>query len=172
MVGSTFFRQVVRQECQSCGTSGCFGGGELKEEELNIKLPPGTNNGAEYTISSKGNEVYRGVSGDLQVLVNVIPSKELGRLGDNLVCESTINPLDLLLGKKIRVPHPENDLFATLPPLHDPNVDLILRGKGFSNRGGNGDYVVRLNVRCDRHLTEEEKILAESLRKKILNDGV
>lgn len=172
MVGSTFFRQIVRQECQSCGTSGCFGGGELRDEILDIKLPAGTNNGANYTIASKGNEVYRGVSGDLQVLVNVMASKELGRLGDNLVYEATINPLDLLLGKKIRVPHPENELDATLPPLHNPNAELVLRGKGFNNRGGNGDYIIRLNVRYGRPLTEEEKTLAESLRKKLVTNGV
>jgi len=172
MVGSTFFRQIVRQECQSCGTSGCFGGGELKDETLDIKLPPGTNNGANYTIASKGNEVYRGVAGDLQVFVNVLSSEELGRVGDNLVYEATINPLDLLLGKKLRIPHPNNDLYATLPPLHNPSMELILRGKGFSNRGGNGDYVIRLNVRFERPLTEDEKILAESLRKKLLNHGM
>ena len=172
MVGSTFFRQVVRQECQSCGTSGCFGGGELQDETLDIKLPPGTNNGANYTIANKGNEVYRGVSGDLQVLVNVLPSKELGRIGDNLIYEATINPLDLLLGKKIRVPHPENDLYATLPSLHNPNNELVIRGKGFWNRGGNGDYMIRLNVKHDRPLTQEEKTLTEILRKKLVNNGM
>ena len=94
-----------------------------RDEILDIKLPAGTNNGANYTIASKGNEVYRGVSGDLQVLVNVMASKELGRLGDNLVYEATINPLDLLLGKKIRVPTPrERFRRYTLPPLHNPNA--------------------------------------------------
>tara|TARA_R110002020_G_scaffold190204_3_gene389701 strand:+ start:7609 stop:8568 length:960 start_codon:yes stop_codon:yes gene_type:complete len=172
MVGSTFFRQVVMQECQSCGSSGCFGGGELRDETLEITLPPGTNNGANYTIANKGNEVYRGVSGDLQVLVNVLPHKELGRVGENLVYNATINPMDLLLGKKIRVPHPETDLYATLPALHTPDKELVIRGKGFSNRGGNGDYIIRLNVRHSRALTQEEVTLAENLRKKLLNNGV
>ena len=106
------------------------------------------------------------------MIVNVIANKELGRIGDNLVYEATINPIDLLLGRKIRVPHPDTDLYATLPALHNPNNELVLRGKGFWNRGGNGDYIIRLNVKHNRPLTVEQKTLAEALRKKLVSNGM
>jgi molecular chaperone DnaJ len=178
-VVNTFFGQTqTTQPCPTCGGEGkvittpcdkCKGEGVVKGEEIvEIKIPAGVADGMQLSVSGKGNAARRGgVNGNLLVLIEEIPDKELLRDGNDLIYNLEISVPQAILGASIEVPAVDGRVKIKIEPGTQTGKVLRLKGKGVPdlNGYGRGDLLVIVDVFIPKNISSEEKELIEKLAK-------
>lgn len=173
--GNSFFRQIVHQPCPHCQgegsrliikCKGCEGKKHnLHEETIEFAVPKGIEEGQFFRFVKKGNETPGGGAGNLLVAFEVIPHNKFFKNGLDMVTEVNLNPVELLLGKKILVNHFEGDIKVDIPPLVKPGKSLKADKKGFyAVTGEKGDLYINVNLIMPTQLTGEEVTILESLK--------
>ena len=166
------------EPCGICGGSGaignarchtCGGAGEaLKPRRLEVKVPPGVRTGSRVRIAGEGRPGSGGgPSGDLYLLVTVLPHARFERNGDDLTVEVAVPYLDAVLGGEVEAPTLTGRVMLTIPPLTQNGRRIRLSGKGMpvlGRRDRRGDLIARVNVVLPEHLSERERALFEELR--------
>ncbi|MDR3227114.1 MAG: molecular chaperone DnaJ [Prevotellaceae bacterium] len=144
--------------------SNCRGEGTVKQEsEINFRIPAGIGEGMQLTVSEKGNAARRGgINGDLLVLIEEIPDKELIRDGNDLLYTLFINIPQAALGCTVEIPTIGGKAKIKIASGTQSGKILRLKGKGIPdvNGYGIGDLLVYVSVWIPKNLSkEEEKIL-------------
>ena len=160
--------------CNKCGGDGsiivdpcteCRGKGLVKKaKELDIKIPPGIEEGSRLRIHGEGEAGERGAPpGDLYVVVYVSPHETFERHGDDLYCEVPVGFHQAALGDQIDVKTLDGKAKMRIPSGTQTGTLFRLKGKGLpSMRGAKGDIHVRVIVHIPKDLTrEQKKILKE-----------
>ncbi|KAF7339760.1 hypothetical protein MSAN_02191500 [Mycena sanguinolenta] len=108
-------------------------------------------------ISGKGNP------GDLLVRINVTPSKDFTRQGNNLYHKTRIPMHVALLGGKVRVPTLDGDVDVRVPGGTQQDEEMVLKGRGVpSPHGGDsGDLFVAFSVQLPRSLSNRQRELIQ-----------
>jgi curved DNA-binding protein len=115
-------------------------------ESFDIKIPAGIKTGKTLRVRGKGNS-YQGHRGDLLITVNVAPSDEYERKGDDLYKTIDIPLKTALFGGKIEVDTPEKRVTLKVPKNTKNGQKFRLRGKGFpKSDGGYGDLYLVANI--------------------------
>jgi curved DNA-binding protein len=107
-----------------------------------------------------------GPSGDLYLLIKIMPHAIFIREGSNLVIDRHITLSEAVLGTEIPVPTLEGkNLKVKIPPGSQPQAKLRLKGKGLplSPRGAKGDLFVRIVVDLPKKLTDRQSALMREL---------
>lgn len=178
-VTNTFLGQMQTvTTCSACNGEGttitakcgnCKGEGRVYgEETVNIDIPAGVQEGMQLNISGKGNAGERGgVPGDLIILIEEEPHKELQREGLNVVYELHISFPDAVFGVKLEVPTIDGRAKIIIPPGTQSGKIFRLKGKGFPavNSYEKGDQLVHVNVWTPQHVSSDEKTVLEKLSK-------
>ncbi len=116
-------------------------------ERFDIKIPAGIKSGETLRVRGKGKS-YQGQRGDLLINVEVAPSPEYERKGDDLY--KTIDvPLKLaLFGGKMQVDTPHKQVTLKIPKNTKNGQKFRLKEKGFRNRktGQTGNMYLVANV--------------------------
>ena len=117
-MGTGFFTQVVESTCPTCRGTGqivinpcmnCQGEGAIdKFKNIKVTIPKSVDNGDFLRVNGKG-DFINGIQGDLLVQINMIKSK-YEKVGKDLVFNLNIAPIDMLINKTFRVPHPDGVL--------------------------------------------------------------
>ncbi len=169
------------RECGECRGEGkipkakcgeCYGLGVLKkQEEINIKIPPGINDGEVVRLSGFGEAVPQGgVSGDLYARVHVAPHGTWKREGRNLIADLHIKLSDALLGAEYTVKTLDGtNLKLKIPAGISFGEKLRVRGKGVpleGGRGRRGDLLVKLLINLPKHLSRKAEKLVEDMKKE------
>ncbi|MEJ0102623.1 MAG: molecular chaperone DnaJ [Bacteroidota bacterium] len=148
-----------------CGT--CKGEGRIfGEETVNIDIPAGVQEGMQLSISGKGNAGERGgASGDLIILIEEEPHKELQREGLNVVYDLHISFTDAVFGIQTEVPTIDGRAKIKIPAGTQSGKIFRLKGKGFPNVNSyeKGDQLVHINVWTPQHVSAEEKAMLDKL---------
>jgi curved DNA-binding protein len=134
--------------------------GRVKEETLNVRIPPGVRDGGRLRIPGRGGAGVGGApAGDLWVRFHVRPHPVFARDGDDLTIRVPISVSEAVLGAKIEVPLPEGRATVTVPPGTDSGRKLRLRGKGARDpeTGNAGDLYVDVEIRVPRQLDDAAK---------------
>ncbi len=105
----------------------------LQGESFDIKIPAGINSGEKMRVKGKGKS-YNGQRGDLLIKVNVSPSNEYERDGDDLTKEFTIPLKTALFGGKVAIQTLEKEVTLTVPAGTKPGQKFRLKGQGAMNR--------------------------------------
>ena len=177
-VVQTMFGQMQSQGvCPKCNGEGkiivkpcprCGGQGLVKEsEEISFKIPAGVAQGMQLTVQGKGNAAKSGgINGDLLVVVEEEPDKELQRDGNDLIYSLFISVPDAILGTSAEIPAVDGKLRIKIEPGTQSGKVLRLRGKGIPdiNGYGTGDLLVYVQVWIPKHLSSSEKAEIEKLR--------
>ncbi len=177
-VQSTFLGQMQTvATCPACGgvgqtvskrAPGSDEHGLVREEVVvPIRIPAGVEEGMQLNISGMGNEAPAGgVPGDLLVVIEEEPSKELKRDGTTLHHETYINLVDAALGTSIEVPLVSGKAKVKIEPGTQSGTTMRLRGKGLPsiNHHGTGDLLVHVMVWTPTDLSKDEKAALEKLR--------
>lgn len=170
-----FGRFVNVQTCSACGGEGrvikepcpaCRGQGRVvRERKIEVKIPPGVENGARLRIAGEGEAGLRGgPPGDLYVVITVRPHKLFRREGDDLVLELPLDMARAALGSEVEVPTLDGTAAMRVPEGTQPGTSFRLKGRGMPRlRGlGRGDLRVKIKVVVPRRLTPKQKqLLAE-----------
>ena len=169
---------VFTQTCPTCGGSGekiekpctaCRSEGRVaKNTKLNVRIPPGVDNGSRLRSSGNGEAGGAGGSpGDLYIVLAVKNHELFERQGDDLFCEIPIKFTLATLGGSIEVPTLFGKAALKIPTATQSGTTFRLREKGMpSLRGGRqGDQLVRVQVEVPQSLSAEQRKLLEEFAK-------
>jgi curved DNA-binding protein len=139
----------------------------VEGESFDIKIPAGIKSGETMRVRGKGRS-YQGQRGDLLIKVEVSPSSEYERKGDDLYKTIDIPLKEALFGGKIKVQTPEKEVTLKVPKNTKNGQKFRLKGKGVPNRKTalRGDlYLIANIVLPDVDSLDEElrKMLEERL---------
>jgi|TARA_R110000796_G_C14506966_1_gene429499 molecular chaperone DnaJ len=177
--GNNFFRNVHTINCDRCNGKGklplnlctkCVGNGTIgNEEKFTFKIPTDIKPGQRVNYPSYGDEKPNGVTGSLFVGIELKPNQKFEMVGNDLVYKTYITPLEVIIGKKIKIPHFDSDLDIDIPSSANIYRDYVLRGKGMRKvYEYDGNLIVKLNLKnISGELTEEQKDRITEINKEV-----
>jgi DnaJ-class molecular chaperone len=113
---------------------------------LDIKLPPGVEDGARIRLAGQGEPGPAG-NGDALVTINIKPHRFFRREGDNIRLDLPVSVDEAALGGKVRVPTVDGPVMLSVPRGSSSGKVLRLKGKGFTGKNGHrGDQLATLMV--------------------------
>lgn len=155
---------TITAKCGSCKGEGRVYG----EEMVSIDIPAGVQEGMQLSMSGRGNAGERGgAPGDLIILIEEEPHKELQRDGLNVAYELHLSFTDAVFGTQVEVPTIDGRAKIKIPAGTQSGKIFRLKGKGFPevNSYSRGDQLIHVNVWTPQNLTPEEKEMLEKLAK-------
>jgi len=148
-----------------CGT--CKGDGRVYgEETVSIDIPAGVQEGMQLNVNGKGNAGERGGhNGDLIILIEEEPHKELQRDGLNVAYDLYISFPEAVSGIQVEVPTIDGRAKIKIPAGTQSGKIFRLKGKGFPavNSYEKGDQLIHVNVWTPQHVSPEEKAALEKM---------
>ncbi len=131
---------------------GQAGDGSMKKT---IKIPAGVDTGSRIRFD------------DFEIVLEVRPSRQYKREGDDLIIEHEITFSQAALGAVVDVPTIDGPLKIRIQPGVQPGTLIRLHGKGVPHvRGsGRGDEYVRIQLHVPTRLTRRQKELLEELER-------
>src|SRR5512143_2491108 len=166
----------MSQTCPTCHGDGtinpnpcriCNGRGVVPQSErINVKIPPGVDNGSKVRVSGMGGSGEKGgPPGDVYIVTKVRSHPYFERRGDNLYSEAGVTIKEAALGEKIEIPTVDVIVSLSLPVGVQTGQQLKLRGKGVPHLGGGGvgDHYVTIKVVTPTGLSERGKELLREL---------
>ncbi len=169
---------VVERTCPSCQGRGqvitdpcgdCRGEGRVdRERSLNVRIPPGVDDGTRIRLSDEGEAGARGgPPGDLYIFVHVVRHKLFQRDGTTLYARASVGLATAALGGAITVPGIDGTpIELKINPGLQSGAQLRQRGAGMPvlNGRGSGDLVVQIDVETPTKLSPRQRELLEELR--------
>ena len=147
--------------CSSCKGTGALN----KVKRLEVKIPPGVNNGSRVRIPGKGQPGYAGANGDLYLAISVKPHRLFERHGNDLHVEVPVPLTTVMLGGEVQVPTLKSKLALKIPPETQNGRVFRLKGQGMPLLGNSsrGDMLAKVNVALPAKLSPPEKELFKRL---------
>lgn len=156
---------TVTAKCTPCKGEGRAYG----EETVDVNIPAGVQEGMQLSLSGKGNAGERGgAPGDLIILIEEEPHKDLQRDGLNVAYDLHISFPDAAFGIQAEVPTIDGRAKIKIPAGTQSGKIFRLKGKGFPDVNANyhhGDQLIHVNVWTPQNLNHEEKEILEKLSK-------
>ena len=148
--------ETVEQPCRRCR-----GTGRVKEKsKISITVPVGVDNGSRLRLRGQGNVGPNGgPTGDLYIMIEVIPHPEFQREGRDIHSKVRITFPQAALGEKVTVKTLWGKETVTIPSGTQPGAVIRLRGKGMSDLHGGrkGDHFVEVLVDVPTHLSATQR---------------
>ena len=154
--------KVFESPCKSCKSTGR----QRTTKKVSIKVPPGAYSGIHIRKPGEGSAGVRGgPSGDLLVVVHVLPHTLFKREGDDIYSEQSISVSTAALGGRIEVQSVYGTQKVDIAAGTQSGTTIRLRDKGAPSihRRGRGDQYTTLQVEIPKNLSEREKALFREL---------
>lgn len=152
---------VVEKPCRNCGGSGLM----RDKTKVQVKIPPGADEGQSLRLRGEGNMVQGGRPGDLFVRVHLKPHQFFKREGDNILYNARVSYPKAAMGGELEVPAIDGKARVKIPPGTRAGTVFRLEGKGFPHveGWGRGDELVRVDLDVPRDLNKRERELLSEL---------
>jgi molecular chaperone DnaJ len=175
----------VTTVCPRCGGDGkihrpcptCDGAGMVQtEQNVEIRIPPGADDGSELRVRGKGGPgIGGGPPGDLFIRTEVEPHPYFTRDGLDLTLRLPVSLHEAYSGATVAVPTPTGTVQMKLKPRSQNGSKLRLKGKGVTRGDNTGDLYVELQVRIpdqadeglENALRDTDKLYSQPLRAEI-----
>jgi len=163
--------------CPRCGGKGklqnacptCHGDGRIaKTETVEIRIPPGAQNGSRLRVPGKGNAgTFGAPPGDLYITTRVEEHPFFRRNGDNIEIQVPVTVSEAGLGAKIEVPTIDGRALLKIPPGTPNGRKFRLSEKGVFNsrKGQRGDEIVEVAIQAPKVQDERTKEILRELAK-------
>jgi molecular chaperone DnaJ len=158
--------QVIGDPCPTCRAETRV----TKEIKLNVKVPPGVENGTRIRYSGEGDAGRSGgAKGDLYVVLSIRAHEFFEREGQNLHCAIPISFPQAALGAEIEIAAIDGPVSLKIPEGTQSGKELRVRGRGvpFLNEKGKGDLIVKVVVEIPRKLTRSQRELVSELAESL-----
>jgi molecular chaperone DnaJ len=163
--------------CDECNGSGkvpkekcakCHGAGVLRnQEEIEINIPAGIQNGEMVRLTQMGEAVAHGQTGDLYIKINVEPHPTFKRDGTNLVMDMNIKLSDALLGAEYTIKTLDGDTKIKIPEGVSPNEILRVKERGVPiSKNKRGDLLIKIKIKFPNKLSKKERDLILKLKEE------
>ncbi len=166
----------VARTCSACGGAGaivtdpcgvCHGETRVaKEVKLNVKVPPGVEEGTRIRYSGEGDAGRSsGATGDLYVVLSIRAHDFFERDGYDLHCVVPISFPQAALGAEIEIAGIDGPVTVKVPEGTQSGRELRVRGRGvpYLNEKGRGDLVMKTIVQIPKKLTRAQRELVTQL---------
>jgi len=153
---------TITAKCPACKGEGRVYG----EETVSIDIPAGVQEGMQLSVGGRGNAGERGgAPGDLIVLIEEEPHKELHRDGLNVAYELYITFPDAVFGTNLEVPTIDGRAKIKIPPGTQSGKIFRLKGKGFPaiNSYEKGDQLIHVNIWTPQQVSSDEKSMLDKM---------
>jgi molecular chaperone DnaJ len=161
--------KIIKDPCPDCN-----GRGKINEtKRLEVKIPPGVDNGSILRLSGKGEIGDKGgPAGDLYLHITVKPHEIFKREARDIGIEVPITPLEAALGAEVKVPTIDGVVKMKIPAGTQSGKIFRLRTKGVSDprAGVRGDELVKVIVDIPTGLNRKQKKILDSLKREIPDD--
>jgi molecular chaperone DnaJ len=154
--------RIIRDVCKDCRGHGRV----EREKTLEIKMPPGVDNGSRLRVAGEGEAgEHGGPPGDLYVIVHVKEHETFERRDANLYCTVPISFTQAALGSEITVPTLDGEESVRIGEGTQTGTVFKLKNKGMPVLGGRGrgDQYVAVNIVTPANLSREQRRLLEEL---------
>ena len=154
--------QVIRDACEACR-----GEGRVRAEKvLEIKIPPGVDDGNRLRVTGEGEAgLNGGPSGDLYVMLKVREHPFFERQGNDLYCTIPVSIAQATLGCEVKVPTLRGPERLRIPEGTQPGSVFRLRARGLPSVDGHGegDLYVSIQVVIPSNLSRDQRRIMETL---------
>lgn len=149
---------VMNQPCGPCrglggvsnGCSQCQGGRKKELLNLELKIPPGVENGNVMVGHGLGEQPQKEGEdpGDILFHIKVQEHPEFMRQGIDLIYHTRISFEDSVNGKKFKIPHFDGpiDVDTSVWGVLDPREDYVIANKGFAVEQRKGMLRISFNI--------------------------
>ena len=134
---------------------------------LEVKIPPGVDNGSRVRMAGEGQAGFGGQRGDLYLVVTVKPDSRFERKGEDLYTDVEMPLTTPVLGGEVEVQGLNKKVALKLPPGTQNGQHFRLAGLGMPKLGQSdkrGDLFARVKVVLPREPTEAQQELFEQLK--------
>lgn len=140
---------------------------ELNNQNLQLKIKPGIQNGQVLRLKGKGGKgMNGGLGGDVYITTRVAEHPHYKRKGDDLHCDITVDLYTAILGGKTLVKTLRNPIKMNIEKETDNGKVLRLKGLGmprYANENEFGDLYAKVNVEIPKNLSLKETELFNEL---------
>lgn len=155
--------EVSEHPCKSCRGAGI----KRKQENLDIDIPPGIQNGEMIKLVGFGEDIFGGTSGDLYIKIGVTPHPVFRREGNDILMDLQLRISTMLLGGDEKIETLDGNILVKIPELSSAGDFLRVRGKGIvKNRTGRGDLLIRLYPKIPKKLSSQAKKILSDLQEE------
>jgi len=157
--------KYIKEECHICDGTGVV----KKTRKIEIKIPPGADNETNLRVQGEGQAGEKGApSGDLYVVIHVIPHKVFEREEDDINIKITIPFSMAVLGGNMEVPTLNGTATLKIPPGTQSNTVFRMGGKGLKhlNHFGTGDQNVEVVIEVPKKVGKKQKELLKQFEKE------
>lgn len=147
--------------------------GNKRTETLEVKIPPGVEEGQRIRIKGRGHGgSFGGESGDFHLVCSIQAHPYLWREGSDIYLDLPVSVTEAALGAKIDVPTLDGSVTVSIPPGTATGSKLRLKGRGVRQGGasGEGDQYVVIQIVTPKHLSKEQRALLEKLHEADSSD--
>ncbi|HWG93892.1 MAG TPA: molecular chaperone DnaJ [Mycobacteriales bacterium] len=157
--------RVVETPCPTCAGQGVA----TTEKTLNVRIPPGVDDGQKVRLAGRGGPGDRGgPAGDLLVTVHVTPHPVVSRRGDDLLLTVPVRFDEAALGTLVTVPSPDGPVTLRVPPGTSSGRTLRVRGRGVRRKDGSaGDLLATVQVQVPQQLSDEARRALEQFAQQL-----
>ena len=137
------------------------------QRRLEVRIPPGVDNGARVRIAGEGQAGFNGQRGDLYLVVSVRPHARFERKGDDLYTDVDVPLTVPVLGGEVEVQGIDKKVALRLPAGTQNGQTFRLAGLGMPKLADpkkRGDLFARVRARLPAKLGERERQLFEQLK--------
>jgi curved DNA-binding protein len=160
--------EVTLQEAASGATRMLMVEGDHGDSRrIEVKIPPGVDNGSRVRIAGEGRAGFGGQRGDLYLVVSVKPDPKFERKGDDLYTDVEVPLTTPVLGGEVEVQSLSKKVALKLPPGTQNGQHFRLNGLGMPRLGQpdkRGALFARVKVQLPKQPSEAQQNLFEQLK--------
>lgn len=157
--------KVPKENCEVCRGTGI----NRTQEEIEIQIPPGIQNGEVIRMTGRGEAIKGGQSGDLYIKIQVESDLLIKRDGYHLHTKLPVKLTDALLGATYKVATLDGEIAINIPSGITHGELLRIKGQGVPIDGSKrGDFYVKVEIILPKQLSRKARKLVEELK----NEGL
>ncbi|MBI3839315.1 MAG: J domain-containing protein [Planctomycetia bacterium] len=135
-----------------------------KVDTLEVKIPPGIEEGKKIRLRGQGEAGRGGARGDIFIIVHIAAHPWYHRRGRNLEVRVPVTLAEAALGAKVDVPTPRGTISLRVPPDTSSGKRLRIKGHGVAGRNGEaGDLFAEIQIVLPTPLDPESVELIKKL---------
>jgi molecular chaperone DnaJ len=154
--------QVPKERCAHCAGAGI----RRAQEEVEIKIPTGIENGEVIRMTGRGEAMLNGQPGDLYVKIHVETHKTIKRDGTSLFTTLPVKLTDALLGGLYKIETLDGVIELKVPAGITHGELLRIKEKGVPTERGRGDFMVKVNIEMPKKLSRKAEKLIQELKEE------
>jgi molecular chaperone DnaJ len=162
---------IITEACPQCRGSGK----ERVQRDVNVRIPPGIDDGAQVMMRGEGDSGTRGgPSGNLYINISVKPHEFFHRRDDDIIYELPVSFIQAALGDEVEVPNLAGKTKIKIPPGSQTGRIFRLKGQGVSHlqRSGRGDQIVILVVLTPESLNDRQRKMLKELGNSLTSQNM